>query len=51
MFRASTLGNMSASLAIAATCDTRIGQCSIFLFTLSRCLAYKTREILSVIGV
>ena len=47
----STLGNTSASSAIAAICGTRIGRCSIFLFRLSRCRAYKRIEILSVSGV
>jgi hypothetical protein len=31
--------------ATAATCGIRTGQSSIFWFTLSRCLAYKTHEI------
>src|SRR5207247_59640 len=44
-FRASTLGNISASSAIAGTCGTRTQACTIFWFRLSHCLACRMHEI------
>jgi hypothetical protein len=41
----------ASSRSPAGRAHIRTGQCSIFLFTLSRCLAYKTHEILLVSGV
>ena len=37
--RQNTLGNTSANFHIAATCGTRTGRCSIFLWRLSHCRA------------